>query len=59
MRILDDVHLPIDSSVSVFTEGLLGDNYLNIAPGFSQEMVQTKGVIDRTHGALVLEEVIG
>lgn len=51
--------IPMDSSASILTQGLLGSNYIGIAPGFSPENIQPNGDIITTHSALILENLIG
>lgn len=52
-------NLPIDTSASIFTQGLLGSNYVSLSPGFEQQMLQPGGRIETTHSALILENLIG
>jgi phospholipid/cholesterol/gamma-HCH transport system substrate-binding protein len=58
---LDAAHvgLPIDSSASILTAGLLGEQYVGIQPGADETLLQEGGVIEYTQSALVLEELIG
>lgn len=50
--------IPIDSSVSIYTEGLLGSNYLNITPGYDQSMLKNGDEMTQTTSALVLERLV-
>lgn len=60
MQIEDKVNnLPLDSSASILTEGLLGANYVGIGPGFSDQNLANGGQIQDTHSALILENLIG
>jgi phospholipid/cholesterol/gamma-HCH transport system substrate-binding protein len=52
-------HIPDDSSVSILTAGLLGDNYLAISPMYSQSFLKDGSVISDTHSAMILEKLIG
>jgi len=52
-------NLPQDSSVSIYTAGLLGEQYINLDPGSSEEFLKNKSTIDITSSAIVLEEMIG
>lgn len=52
-------HLPRDTIASIFTEGLLGANYVNLGPGFDKTMLQEGDHLQETHSALVLETLIG
>ena len=55
-------HFPETSSVAILTSGLLGEQFLGLTPGFEDEDISilTNGdKIEDTHGALVLEDLIG
>lgn len=52
-------NLPEDSSASIYTAGLLGEQYINIDPGSSDEYLKDKSRLDITSSAIVLEEMIG
>ncbi|MCX7124981.1 MAG: outer membrane lipid asymmetry maintenance protein MlaD [Gammaproteobacteria bacterium] len=51
--------LPVDTSASILTEGLLGSNYISLSPGFESQMLQPNGKIETTHSALILENLVG
>jgi phospholipid/cholesterol/gamma-HCH transport system substrate-binding protein len=51
--------IPIDSSASIVTAGLIGDNYIVIEPGAEIEALQSGGVLEETHSAIILERLIG
>jgi phospholipid/cholesterol/gamma-HCH transport system substrate-binding protein len=50
--------LPIDSSASILTSGLLGDQYVGIEIGGSEEYLADGGEVELTQSALVLENLI-
>lgn len=52
-------HLPSDTSASILTEGLLGSNYISLTPGYEDELLKNGSVIENTHPALILENLIG
>ena len=52
-------NLPDDSSASIYTAGLLGEQYISLDPGSSEEYLQDNSKIDITSSAIVLEEMIG
>jgi phospholipid/cholesterol/gamma-HCH transport system substrate-binding protein len=52
-------NLPIDSSASIYTQGILGSNYIALGPGFETENLGQGGHIETTHSALILENLIG
>ena len=51
--------LPDDTNASIYTAGLLGEQYVSLDPGGSDTYLENGGEIDITQSALVLEEIIG
>ncbi|MGR9114991.1 MAG: outer membrane lipid asymmetry maintenance protein MlaD [Gammaproteobacteria bacterium] len=51
--------LPDDSSATIYTAGLLGEQYVNLEPGGSEDYLTNGSQLDITQSAIVLEEVIG
>ena len=51
--------LPDDTTASIYTAGLLGEQYISLEAGGSEEFLQNNSEIDITQSALVLEELIG
>ena len=51
--------IPDDTSASILTSGLLGEQYIGLEPGGSLENLGPGGEIQYTQSALVLEQVIG
>lgn len=49
---------PEDSSASILTSGLLGEQYIGITPGGSDEDLQNNSTILYTQSAVVLEDLI-
>ncbi len=49
---------PDDSSVSILTSGLLGDQYIGVTPGGDDKMLADGAEITYTQSAVVLEELI-
>lgn len=50
--------LPSDTTASVLTAGLLGEQYIGLSPGGSDEFLQDGDEIELTQSAMVLEQVI-
>ena len=50
---------PADSSVSILTSGLLGDQFVGIDPGGALENLEDGDRVRITQSAIVLEKVIG
>lgn len=49
---------PDDSSASILTSGLLGEQYIGLTPGGSDDDLKDNGRIIYTQSAVVLEELI-
>ncbi len=52
-------NLPTDTSASIYTAGLLGEQYISLEAGAEEEFLQNGDVVELTQSALVLEQVIG
>jgi phospholipid/cholesterol/gamma-HCH transport system substrate-binding protein len=51
--------LPDDTTASVYTAGLLGEQYVNLDAGGSDEYLKDGGKIDVTNSAIILEKALG
>lgn len=52
-------NLPIDTTASIVTAGLLGEKYISLSVGGEDEVLAEGGEIYDTQSSLVLEELIG
>jgi phospholipid/cholesterol/gamma-HCH transport system substrate-binding protein len=52
-------NLPADTSASILTSGLLGEKYVGLEPGGSDEVLKEGSEIELTQSSLVLENLIG
>lgn len=59
LNISDDYELSADTSASIFTAGLLGEQYLGLEPGGDERILKDGDEIKLTQSALVLEQLIG
>ena len=59
MRINADVKLQEDTIASIKTKGLIGEKYVRISPGASEELVPPGGRIREVEPPIDLEELIG
>jgi phospholipid/cholesterol/gamma-HCH transport system substrate-binding protein len=50
---------PRDSSLKILTSGLLGEQYIGIEAGYSEQVLQPGDTITSTQSAVVLENLIG
>ena len=51
--------LPVDSTASIMTAGVLGDRYVSLQLGGEPDTLKNGDVIDFTESAVVLERVLG
>ena len=51
--------MPDDTTASIFTAGLLGEQYVNLEPGGSDTYLKADGKIEITQSAIILEKAIG
>ncbi len=51
--------LPDDTTASVFTAGLLGEQYVSLEPGGSSDYLKANSKIEITQSAIILEKAIG
>jgi phospholipid/cholesterol/gamma-HCH transport system substrate-binding protein len=59
MDVDPEVALPRDTSASILTTGVLGDQYIALEPGAEEELLKDGDEIDYTQSAVVLERLIG
>jgi phospholipid/cholesterol/gamma-HCH transport system substrate-binding protein len=60
LRIEDKYNsFPEDTSASIFTAGLLGEQYVSLQPGGSEQNLKAGDRIHLTQSALVMEQIIG
>ena len=50
---------PEDTSASIFTAGLLGEQYIALEPGGAEDYLKDGSQIEITQSALVLEQLVG
>jgi phospholipid/cholesterol/gamma-HCH transport system substrate-binding protein len=51
--------LPADTTASIFTAGLLGEQYINLDPGGLDDYLKENSEIDITQSAIILEQALG
>lgn len=51
-------HIPVDTSASILTSGLLGEQYIGMEPGGAEEYLNDGDTIQLTQSAMVLERLI-
>lgn len=50
---------PLDSSASILTAGMLGEQYVGLEPGGEDDVLVDQSEVDITQSALLLEKIIG
>ncbi|MCS7164038.1 MAG: outer membrane lipid asymmetry maintenance protein MlaD [Thermodesulfovibrio sp.] len=58
LRIINSVKLPEDSIASIRTKGLIGEKYIQITPGGSDQYIAQNGKIRETESSVDIEEVL-
>lgn len=53
-----EVRIQEDSIASIRTQGIIGDKYVKISPGGSDEYIKPKGILSETESAVDIEELI-
>lgn len=59
MHIEDHLKLPVDSSASIVTSGVLGDRYISIQLGGEEQLLHDGDEITFVESAVILERLIG
>lgn len=58
LEVKDDIRIPDDSSASIVSSGLMGNKYIEIEPGGSEDYLQPGGEFSYTQDAMVIEELL-
>lgn len=59
LEVSGGLELPADTSASILTSGVLGDQYIALEPGGDPELLAPGDPIEFTQGAVILERLIG
>ena len=51
-------YFSIDTAASIYTAGLLGEQYIALEPGAEDETLKDGDIVEFTQSALVLEEIV-
>lgn len=58
LEVKEAIKLPDDSSAAIVSSGVMGNKYIEIEPGGSEDMIAPGGEFSYTQDAMVLEELI-
>lgn len=59
LDVLPSLELPVDTSASIMTAGILGDRYVSLQLGGEMDVLQNGDEVSFTESAVLLERVIG
>ncbi|MGM0412162.1 MAG: outer membrane lipid asymmetry maintenance protein MlaD [Pseudomonadota bacterium] len=59
LQLTQEYEFPMDTTASIYTEGLLGENYVALDPGGVPQSLGDGDRITITQSAMVLEELVG
>lgn len=58
LKIHNDIQIPDDSGAAIVSSGIMGNKYIEIEPGGSEDYIADGGYFSFTQDAMVLEELI-
>ncbi|PCH56373.1 MAG: outer membrane lipid asymmetry maintenance protein MlaD [Legionellales bacterium] len=58
MKMHSNIKLPVDSSVKIASQGLLGTNYMDVSPGYSEKYMRGHSSFSTTYSATSLQSLI-
>jgi phospholipid/cholesterol/gamma-HCH transport system substrate-binding protein len=58
LKIKQSIHIPDDSSAAIVSTGVMGNKYIEIEPGGSEDFIAENGDFLYTQDAIVLEELV-
>ena len=58
VSIKSDLKLPLDSTASITSDGLLGGKYMKLEPGFATAVIEPGGQIVYSQDSIILEELL-
>ena len=57
-KIRKEIQIPDDSSAAIVSSGIMGNKYVEIEPGGSEDFIANEGDFTYTQDAIILEELI-
>ena len=58
LEIMEGLHIPDDSSASIVSSSIMGNKYIEIEPGGSEDFLQDGQEFHYTQDAMVLQELL-
>ncbi len=59
MEVDERLELPVDTTASIVTSGLLGDRFISLQPGGEEQVLKSGEEIGFTESAVILERLLG
>lgn len=59
MSLSPEIKLPIDSTASIVADGLIGNKFIKIDPGHSEEILQDGDIMKNTKDFKTIEDLVG
>ena len=58
LLIKDGITVPVDSSVAISTDGIMGNKFVSVSAGFSEEKLKPNDEVELTRSSVNLEKLI-
>ncbi len=58
LKIRKEIQIPDDSSAAIVSSGIMGNKYIEIEPGGSEDFIADDGEFSYTQDAIILEELV-
>lgn len=58
LKIRKEIQIPDDSSAAIVSSGIMGNKYIEVEPGGSEDFIADEGEFSYTQDAIILEELI-
>ncbi|MBP5616051.1 MAG: MCE family protein [Alphaproteobacteria bacterium] len=59
LSISPEIKLPVDSTIAITSDGLMGDKFVKIEPGKSKEFLKSGDAFSKTKDFKTLEDMVG
>ena len=59
MSLASDIKLPIDSTASIVSDGLIGNKFIKIDPGHAEEILKNGDILKNTKDFKTIEDLVG
>lgn len=53
-----NIPIPKDSSISIYTDGIIGSKFINLSPGISDQFLKPGDTLVKTSPGVIIEEIM-